>query len=466
MTIWEEIGRLSRQFRKEIRSVRVVRPVSPKVIREVIESEFDFTRAVPLVELVQGVAKLLEDYSIHVTHPRYFGLFNPSVTEAGIAADALVALYNPQLANWSHSPAANELERVTLLHLARALGLDVNNMFANFTTGGSEANLSAVLVALAHKYPQVAQDGVAAIQRQPLIYLTTESHHSFVKIARMSGLGTRSLVEVPVTSSFVFDTEALAKRIDEDIRAQRDPFMIVATAGTTAGGGIDPLMKLADVSTKFGAWFHVDAAWGGAACLVPGLSAALTGISRADSITWDAHKFLSVPMGAGMFFCRHREAVRRAFAATPSYMPPRVDQETFDPYSATVQWSRRAIGLKVFMTLAELGTDGLVRLLEHQIRMGDVLRTRLRASGWIIVNDTVLPLVCFTHPDIRERRVTTTNLLEAVYDRGKIWVSDVVLGAKERVFRACITSFWTTEEDIECLINEIEHARRNARQSL
>src|SRR5260370_20909131 len=120
----------------------------------------------------------------------------------------------------------------------------------------------------------------------------------------------------------------------------------------------------------------------------------------------------------------------------------------------TVQGSRRAMGLKVFMSVAERGRDGLAEQIDHQARMGDRLRSKLIKAGWMIVNDTPLPLVCFTHDDIREGRRTTSDILQAIYARGNVWISDVVLGGQERVLRACITSFRTDEEHLEVLINE------------
>jgi glutamate/tyrosine decarboxylase-like PLP-dependent enzyme len=233
----------------------------------------------------------------------------------------------------------------------------------------------------------------------------------------------------------------------------------VGTAGTTGGGVVDPLPVLADIAAGCGAWVHVDAAWGGAAALVPRLRAALDGIERADSVTWDAHKWLSVPMGAGMFFCRHPAAVRAAFDVSTSYMPSTTGVETTDPYMTTVQWSRRAIGLKVFMSLAERGRDGFAEQIDRQARMGDVLRAKLTDAGWTIVNDTPLPLICFTHDDLRSNQTSTADILETIYSRGNVWISDVVLGRKERVLRACITSFRTEEADLEYLINELEFAR-------
>jgi aromatic-L-amino-acid decarboxylase len=169
-----------------------------------------------------------------------------------------------------------------------------------------------------------------------------------------------------------------------------------------------------------------------------------------------------VPMGAGMFFCRHPEAVKRAFAISTSYMPEGVGEDTLDPYATTAQWSRRMIGLKVFMTLAELGLNGYRELIERQTEMGDLLRLRLGEAGWLIRNQTPLPVVCFSHPDIQAGSLTTSGIIKNIYSRGRVWISDVVLGGRERVLRACITSFHTDESDIECLIDELELARHTS----
>ncbi|HWW86912.1 MAG TPA: pyridoxal-dependent decarboxylase, partial [Vicinamibacterales bacterium] len=443
-SLWEEVARQIEEFRATIRSRPVLCPAPATTVRQEIESKFDLTQSTPLDELTRAVGEVLQSRSILVTHPRYFGLFNPTVTDGGIVADTLAALYNPQLATWSHSPAANEIEHLTLRYLAGCLGYDPNTTFANFTSGGQEANMSAVLAAVAHHFPEAAEEGIYALRDPlarraiPVIYVTSESHHTFFKIAKMAGLGMRVVSEVPVTSTFAFDTAALDAQIRADREAGRHPLMVVGTAGTTGGGIVDPLRELGAIAREHDVWFHVDAAWGGAAVMAPRLRSMLDGIERADSITWDAHKWLSVPMAAGMFFCRHEEAVRRAFAVSATYMPPSQDAAV-DPYLTTMQWSRRAIGLKVFMTLAEAGANGIADRIERQARMGDRLRTKLREAGWIVVNDTLLPLVCFTHGEIRSGRVTTKAMLDTIYARGHVWISDVVLGGRERVLRACIT---------------------------
>jgi glutamate/tyrosine decarboxylase-like PLP-dependent enzyme len=443
--------------------MRVSPQVSPEQVRAELANRYTFNSPIPLDAITENVINLLRAWTVHVTHPRYFGLFNPSVRQASIIADALVALYNPQLAAWSHAPAANELEQLTLRHFAHALGLDKQALHANFTTGGAEANLSAVLAALVSRVPGWNETGFFGQHSRPAIYLTGETHHSFVKIARMTGLGTDALREIPTDSHLRMDVDALQSRIEADRASGWHPLLLVGTAGTTNAGIVDPLEQLSEVATAHELWYHVDAAWGGSAVLSPQLKGVVAGIERADSITWDAHKWLSVPMGAGMFFCRHPEAIARAFAITTSYMPDAVEGSTVDPYATTAQWSRRAIGLKVFMALAELGTDGYAELIEWQAQMGDALREQLHQLGWDVVNDTNLPVVCFTHPDIRQGKRSTREILHTISERGRVWISDVVLGNQERVLRACITSFHTNESDLVCLLEEIEYARQHKR---
>ncbi len=460
MSIWSQLLQELENFPRDVRDVRVSPRVDPEELRAELESHYAFDAPVPMETLTEEVIRMLRAWTVHVTHPRYFGLFNPSVRQASIIADALVALYNPQLAGWSHAPAANELERLTLRRLAHALGINAHALHATFTTGGAEANLSAVLGALALHFPESCETGLFALRSRPAIYLTSETHHSFVKVARMTGLGTAALHEIPTDTRFVMDSNDLQSRLHADLQEGWHPLMIVGTAGTTSAGLVDPLAKLAEVAAQHGAWFHVDAAWGGSAALSPRLKAVLAGIERADSLTWDAHKWLSVPMGAGMFFCRYPEAIQRAFAITTSYMPAATAGDTVDPYTTTAQWSRRAIGLKVFMALAELGINGFAALIEHQAQMGDYLRERLAQRGWEVVNETTLPVICFTHPTIKQGKLSTNHVLQTIYERGQVWISEVVLGKQERVLRACITSFNTNESDIECLLEEIEYARQ------
>jgi aromatic-L-amino-acid/L-tryptophan decarboxylase len=454
---WPRVMEEIRCFQSEIRDLPVWPPLDASELRADLESRYALSTPVPIERLVADVTRLLRRFTVHVVHPRYFGLFNPSVHDAGIIGDTLAALYNPQLAVWSHAPAAQELERLVLRHLGERLGMDPASTLSNFTTGGAEANLSAVLSALAKAFPETAESGLRDLPVRPALYLSEEAHDSFVKIARMTGLGIDALRRVRVDHRFAMDLDDLDDRVRSDVVSGYRPLAIIGTAGTTSTGAIDPLPELARCARKAGAWFHVDAAWGGSAVLSDRLRPALSGIELADSITWDAHKGLSVPMGAGMFFCRHPEAVRRAFSVTTSYMPA-ASVGGSDPYQVTAQWSRRATGLKVFLSLAEIGLPGYARIIDHQARMADNLRDRLVQSGWWVVNDTPLPLVCFTHPALSRDATAVEQVVSSIQRRGRVWISSVNPTGSQHLLRACITSFRTGVDDVECLMSELETA--------
>jgi aromatic-L-amino-acid decarboxylase len=452
--VMEEVER----FYGDVRSLPVAPHVDAARIRRHLEETYgEFRAPLSLEEVLDDVLRMLRDWNLQVTHPRYFGLFNPSVHLSSVAADTLVAAFNPQLAVWSHAPAANEIERHTLAFFARALGYDPARVASAFTTGGSEANTSAVLVALAGAAPDWGERGLCAFAGTPTIYASEESHHSFEKIARSCGLGREALRLVPVRADLKMDVEALGARVHADRAAGLQPLLVVGTAGTTAAGIIDPLPEIADLCREEGLWFHVDAAYGGAAVLSSRLRPHLAGIERADSVTWDAHKWLSVPMGAGMFFCRERSAAALAFGVSAAYMPARIDA-TEDPYTHSFQWSRRFIGLKVFLPLATLGAEGIGALIDRQASLGDALREALLTEGWRPLNETPLPVVCFTHPRIESGELSLDRILEQLDARRDVWISQVRLAGTTRALRACITSFRCDPGDVDHLVRALAGA--------
>jgi DNA-binding CsgD family transcriptional regulator len=326
--------------------------------------EFDFEMPVSLEWLLDACGELLREGIVHTSHPRYFGLFNPTPTFAGVLADALAAAFNPQLAVTSHAPAAVAIERRVLSFLADRLGFA--DAVGTFTSGGAEANLTAVLVALERHFPEATDGGLAALGVRPTLSASTEAHHSLHKVARMTGLGHQAVRSIPPTGGLALDVAALRARIVRDRAAGERPFLVVATAGSTAAGVVDPLPAIADLCRELEVDLHVDAAWAGAACLSRRLRPVLDGIERADSVTIDAHKWLSAPMGAGMFFTRHRHALAQTFRTTANYMP---SAETSDPYLSSAQVAGRlAEGDELIERALELTEDPLRRAKAQHLR--------------------------------------------------------------------------------------------------
>jgi glutamate/tyrosine decarboxylase-like PLP-dependent enzyme len=286
-----------------------------------------------------------------------------------------------------------------------------------------------------------------------------QAHDSLVKIAHACGLGRTALRRIASDANQRLDVDQLRAQIAIDRARGCAPFLVVATAGTTASGAIDPLGAIADVCAAEALSLHVDAAWGGAALLTDQLAHHLAGIARADSITWDAHKTLPVPMGAGMFIARGRAATEVTFQVHTAYVPDG-EPGTIDLYQHSLQWSRRFIGLKVFMTLAELGERGIAALVDRQVARAAVLRAELVAAGWSIDNASPLPVICFSHPALGPAGERVAELVQAVVARGEVWLSEVRHGNGRHVVRACITNVDTTDADVHALIVELTRGLR------
>jgi len=433
-------------------------PVAPPIDQGALAAclaAYDFAAPRPLTDVVDDLLALLRGFAIRSDHPRYFGLFNPPALPAAIAGDLVGSAMNPQLAVWSHAPAAAEIER-KLVRLFGGFvwpGIDVAG---TFTTGGTEANGTALLAALARRYPGWADEGLPRDGRRPAIYASAESHLAWIKLARMAGLGADAVRLVPSDDGLRMSGAGLAAAIERD--AGFDPVLVVATAGTTAQGAIDDLGGIAEAGRACDAHVHVDAAWAGAALLHPAHRPLFAGIEEADSVTIDPHKWLSVPMGAGLYLARNWAPLRRAFAVSTSYMPS-ASLEHRDAYIHSAQWSRRFIGAKLFTALATLGLPGYRALIDRTILLADRLREGLRRDGWAIVNDTWLPIVGFAPAEEDDEAVK--RIEEAVVHSGIAWISSVK-AAGRLVLRACITSFESDEADIDALLGALHDARKAA----
>jgi len=441
-------------------------PVAPKLDPEKLRAAlaaFDFEKPVAPEDAVTFTVKNLWENQLHTPHPAYYGMFNPAPATMGIVADTLVAAFNPQLAAWSHSPFAAEVERHLVQTFGRRFGYRPEETDGTLCIGGMEANHTAVLTALVRHFPEYAEEGVRACKAPPVLYVTRESHDSFKRAARLCGLGAKAAVAVATNDNLQMDVAALRAQIARDRKDGRAPFLVVATLGATSAGVIDPIEAIADVAAQENLWLHADAAWGGAAAFVKELRPPLAGIERADSITFDAHKWLSVPMGAGIYLTRHPDILEKTFHVTQNYMPREAEGlDIQDPYARSMQWSRRFTGLKIFLSLAVAGWQGYAEAIGHMAKMGDLLKQKLEENHWEVVNQTPLPLACFvdrTRPD-GDKAAYLDAVCARVLASGKAWISVPRIGDDTPVLRACITNYRTQPEDLDTLLTALNDARR------
>jgi len=433
-------------------------PVTPHFDRERFTSElaaFDFEDPVPFGELVAWTIAQIEHGVTHATHPRYLGLFNPAPSFPAQCADRIAAVFNPQLASTATSPAAVAIEAHVTRAVARRAGLPAQSV-GHFTSGGSEANGTALICALTRAKPGFAASGSRAFAGAPVFYVSQDSHLAWVKLAHMAGIGRSAARFVATDGSGRMSAPVLEAAIAADRAAGAIPVMIVATAGTTNAGMIDPLLACGEIARRHSLWYHVDAAWGGGVIASARLRALLDGIEAADSITIDAHKWFATTMGSGMFLTCHPQALAAAFNVAASFMPSQAAE--LDPYMTTTQWSRRFMGLRLFLSLGAGGWTAYGAHVERAVALAQDLAARMTASGWTVVNEPRLAVVCLApppgSPPVRE-------IVQRVLASGRAWISAAKFEGCD-VIRACVTNGETSAADIAAVAALLDEARRGA----
>jgi len=412
-------------------------------------AQFDFSQPRPLEELLSWTIERLEHGVVHMNNPRYFGLFNPAANFPSQCADRIAGSFNPQLASSGSSPAPVEIEAHVIRAIAARAGLPAEST-GHFTTSGSEANYTALLCALTRAAPRFGEEGVRAFAAPVAMYTSRECQPAWFKIVHQAGIGREALRLVGTDGRGCMDLRSLSAQIASDKARGIVPVLISSTAGTTGAGMIDPLSGCAQIAKEQGIWHHVDAAWGGAALVSERLRGLLAGIERADSITIDAHKWFATTMGCGMFITRDAQVLSETFKVAAEFMPSSVTQ--LDPYLNTVQWSRRFLGLRLFLSLAAAGWSGYAQHVERAVAVAALARQRLLACGWQAANDSQLAVLCVLpppgYPTIRE-------IVKRVLASGRAWVAVSKTEGREAV-RICITHGETSASDVEELVAALE----------
>lgn len=411
---------------------------------------FDFEERRSLDDLLSWIVPRMEHGVVHITHPRYFGLFNPPPTFPSQCADRITAVFNPQLASSASSPIPVALEAHVIGAVGARAGLGADAT-GHFATGASEANFTALVCALSRAEPRFAAEGARAFSGPVRFYASEESHITWLKIAHETGVGRDALCMVATDGRGRMDPGALREAIAADRAAGRVPVFVAATAGTTVAGMVDPLHEVAEIASEEDLWYHVDAAWGGAAIASDRLRGVLSGIELADSVTIDAHKWFATTMGCAMFIVREggrggRELLSETFRASTTYMPSYV--ASLDPYLNSVQWSRRFLGLRLFLSLGAAGWKGYGQHVERAVEVIAQVEKALRARGWEVVNDSSLAVLCVVPP--RELGEPKT-IREGVLASGRAWVSAPHFEGRD-VIRICATSGESTSDDVAELV--------------
>jgi glutamate/tyrosine decarboxylase-like PLP-dependent enzyme len=403
-----------------------------------------FDQTDDLESLMDWVIEALDKGGVQMTHPGYMGLFNPAPTFASECADRIASAFNHQICVYSHAPAAVEIEQHVVNEVAHRAGLPEGSG-GHFTSGGAEANSAAVLCALQAKCPDYSDKGLSEFTGPPTVYVSKESHLAWLKMAHSAGIGRNAVRLISTDGHGQMDMSALKTAVSDDLKTGCVPVLIVATAGTTNAGMVDPLNQSADLAEEYGMWFHVDAAWGGALIASDALRHALIGMERAHSITIDAHKWFATTMGAGMFLTSRPEILAQVFRITASYMPE--SEASKDFYVNSTQWSRRFVGLRLFLALGSAGWEGYGEHVERTIDLTNRLTSKLKQDGWTHANNSKMGVSCMVPP---EGNQAVQRYVDAVREDGRYWISKAIF-EDAPVLRVCVTNGRTDETAIDGL---------------
>jgi glutamate/tyrosine decarboxylase-like PLP-dependent enzyme len=407
-------------------------------------------------ELLDRAANLLFEHSLFNGHPRFWGYITSSAAPIGALGEMLAAAVNPNVGAWPLSPMASEIEAQTIRWIAEMLGYP-EDCGGLFVSGGNMANIVGFLAArragVSHDVRAKGLDGVRL-----RVYCSKETHTWVQKAADISGMGTDAIRWIAVNDRMQIDVAALRQQIEEDLASGDRPFLVVGSAGTVSTGAVDPLTELATICREFNLWFHVDGAYGAMAAILPNAPQEFAGLSEADSIAIDPHKWLYAPLEAGCALVRNREKLRDAFSYHPAYY--HFETEATNYYDLGPQNSRGFRALKVWLALQQAGREGYVQTISEDIRLAGELYRQIAQTSELeaLTQSLSISTFRFVPSDLTaggeevEGYLDQLNneLLTRLQNSGEAYLSNAIVRGRFAL-RACIVNFRTTQADIEAL---------------
>jgi len=412
----------------------------------------------PLAEILADLQAELLPGLVTVASPRYLGMMNPSPALVAVFAEALAAAFNQNCSLWHQSPAATEMEKTVIHWLTCLAGLDGPTAGGLLVSGGSLANITALKLARDRGAgPGVRERGLREQRERLAVYASAEAHYSFEKGMDALGLGTDALRRVPVDGDYRIQLPELRRQIEADLGQGWRPACLVGIAGTTNTGSIDPLAGMAAIAREYGAWFHVDAAYGGAALLPPENMARFSGIELADSVTLDPHKWFFIPFEGAAILVRDRSRLQGSFTTRPHYYMEQAeaDHDRINFFEYGFQGSRGFKALKIWCAFQFLGLEYYRRAIRRNLGFARRLFEILAGEpGFEVFHRPQLGLLCFRfHPEGTDDPATLNRLNRDLHQRiertGRFWISITRLQDLHVTLRANFMNYRTRPEDVE-----------------
>lgn len=389
----------------------------------------------------EDFGQILEDFkreivprSTHWNHPRFMGYFANSSPGEGILAEMLAAALNPNGMLWKSSPAATELEQVTLDWLRQWMGMSPE-WFGQILDTASTSTFHAIVAARVRK-------GVS----KGTLYASKHAHSSIEKGALAAGVAREHVRLIDVDDAFRMRMDLLEAAIAEDFAAGLEPFCVIPTVGTTSVASIDPVREVLTIGRRHGMWVHVDCAYGGSTAVDPRYQPLMDGVDEADSFVVNPHKWMFVPMDLSVLYCRDKEWLRNAFSLVPEYLRTAGNERALNYHEYGLPLGRRFRSLKLWFTMRSFGREKITAMIHQQIEDAKWLAEEMQQHpSFEVCAPVEYSLVVFRHRDGDE---ATQRMFEAVDRSGEVLLSPNVLAGR-KVIRLAIGNIQTSREDLE-----------------
>ena len=428
-------------YLERLESYPVLPPIEPGAVRGQLPASPP-AGPEPFEAVLEDYARLIEPNITHWQHPGFMAYFPSVASGPGILGEWIASGLNSNVMLWRNAPASTELEQLVVSWLRQMLGLP--EVFDGMFTDTASVSSLLALVAARHAAAGLGSRDEGLLGRPgfgPLrLYASQEAHSSIEKAAIVVGVGRRGVRRIGVDATYRMDPRALERAIAEDRAAGWLPFCVVATLGTTSSTAVDPAEEIARICEREGLWLHVDAAYAGAAAIVPELRPHFAGWERAQSIVFNPHKWLFTPFDASLLLFRDAESFREAFSLVPEYLRTSAGAgaRNFNEYG--IQLGRRFRALKLWMEIRYFGVEGIAARLREHCRLTRELAGWIEADAdWELLAPVPFATVCFRFrprsvagaagADERIDRLNET-LLETVNRSGRVFLSHTRLAGR------------------------------------
>ena len=425
------------------------RPAMEHLLREPAPED-----GMAFTELLAEFQDKVLHHAYRPSHPRFFAFVPSAPTIASMLGDCLTGSANLFAGVWKEAPAATQVEIVVLDWLKQFLGYPPESM-GLLTSGGSEANLTALIV---------ARERLSFDERgKAVLYASEQRHWSVDRAAKIIGMRPEQIRALPCDTEYRLWMDKLHEAVAQDRRDGRIPWLVIANAGTTNTGSVDPLAELADFRDRHGLWLHVDGAYGWPMVLTPEGRAVMHGIERADSITLDPHKWFAQTFEAGGLLVRRGELLKQTFMLRPEYMQdvvPNPDEINFCDNGIAL--TRRFRALKIWFSIKLLGLGWFRRLIEHSCALAEFTEALVAsAQCFEITSRRKLSIVCFRYVPARRALADAEldSLQQAIAEElvrsGQAFLSTTRLGGRTTL-RMCFVNWRTTAADVEAVVGMLK----------